>query len=183
MTTEGTFQFRNKSLLSCNLPPEMENNLLLKYKDKKIETPFIGPVHSRYGKWYFKVENIKKGGVKIPFELVKSKILNDIQVQHFPIDSILKTENGQKLFDRKVFSSSLYDDIYSKVESTSDEEIKKSIMNRSVEISYKQGDTIKEGMLFEARMRLVESKANALLEKTNDWIRSLSINKELLNSK
>jgi hypothetical protein len=177
-----TSAFKGKEIISCKLPQEIEAKLLLNYKEKNSKILFAGPDSSRFGNWYFKVENVKKGGIKLPFDSVKQKILDELQVQEFPFDSILKTKEGKKLIENEVLSSTIYDFIKTEIDSMPENELAKYIKNQSVDVSYNKGDTISKGQFFLARFKLQSGKYSDLQIKANEWVNSLIINKEILFS-
>jgi hypothetical protein len=181
-TANDTISFSSLNIMSYNLPPDVESELLNAYKGEKKKSSLFGPIYGIFGTWYFKVENAKIGGVKLPFDSVKSSIINEMQVQGFPMDSMLKTENGEKVVNQEIITAAFYAGIPAEVDSIPDEEIEKCIINKTVNVPYKKGGKIDAKLRRYARQKIMDKKIDTFQQKSLEWIQSLTIDNELLYS-
>lgn len=174
---KDTTFFNSISTNSYNLPPEVESYLLAGFKNNKNDN-FIGPFQSRFGTWYFQIKNYRNGGIILPFDSVKSQVYDDLLINDLPFDSIMKTKTGQNLINREMYTKALFEHFTEEIDSIPTNEIKKFIRKNSDET--KKNNRIWERTIHNARQTLRSEKVEQSLQNSLEWIKSLSINKDLL---
>ena len=182
LSVVDTPEVASMEILSITLPPEVEIDLMNAYKKRKKNELFLGPITSKYGNWYFKVKLFKKGGEKLPFDTVKAQIFSDMQIQRFPIDSILKTKTGKNLIEKEVRTEVFYASIPMKADSIPEKEVEMQIKHGKIILLPKMDKKDHSEKIKYARQKIMDDLIGSVQKNANDWIKSLVIDEDVLFS-
>lgn len=181
-----TTTFRSEIVKSCDLPDDVSQELFKRNKLIKDRNQIIGPVISSLGTWYFKIQKTIPGGKKIPFEMVRDKIRKEeIEIQYMPYDSILKNNENAATMKTQIALAGAYNQYASdllekEVKEVPDKEILKLIENKTIRISHANGNQPDSIMLNIAREIIIDKKKEQEVNKLNNWINSVIVDRRIL---
>ncbi len=184
MISRDTTCFRPRVIGSESLPYIVADELLSRLVGKKDKQTLIGPLTSHFGTWYFSIQKVIAGRKKIPFASAREMIYNELEIQSFPFDSILKTEAGIRAKEQLVLAGAYRkyanNNLEKEIADIPDKDIQKLIENKMIKISYANKGTPDKRLLNIARQMISEKKIQQDQAKINEWIESLVIDRELL---
>lgn len=71
---------RGLKLTSEKLPPDLIDSLIKKYDESKRKNNLIGPIDSRYGDCYFKINEVKAGRNYIQYTQIKNRLMDSLMI-------------------------------------------------------------------------------------------------------
>jgi len=175
-----TLLFRSINMSALSLPKEVRVVLEKHYSNVKKKLDFIGPIWGRYGKWYFKIKEVKPGGLPIPFDMVKQEIIDTLVKPYLNTSDEFTNEeiNITRLEERltKAYITNTLDEI----EKISKEDIQLLIENGEIDTSTFVPELKDNDKLEQAREILNMQKHKNLEKMTREWIASLKIDEDIL---
>ncbi len=175
-----TSSFNSKIIASYNLPSQVAVELSRIFREMKGKKGVIGPISGPLGTWYFLVEKVISGNGKLPFESVRETILRDLEIRHFPLDSIGEDEVGASLLKQESYVAAYRASLWRETENLSDAKVLDLIDNKTIKLKYDNGRKIDRRLLDTARRRILDKKIEQDQKKTNEWIKTLAIDRALL---
>lgn len=177
---KDTTMFLSQHIWSTDLPSAVGDSLRFRLKSYRDSVHFIGPIDSRFGKWYFSVLKIIPGGKKIPFARVKCDICKSFEIQCLPFDSIRETEMGKHLISMEALAGAYRHKVNDELKDIPDEEVKKQMEIGLVKAAASNKSLSDDDQIEDAR-NLIKEKRNKD-DSTNmmNWIESLIIDRAVL---
>ncbi len=131
---KDTLTYAPLELSSISLPTNISRRLML-FKKEDSTRSFFGPLKGRYGQWYLKIKNYKKGGVPIPFARVKDDIRQKIVTPKIELDTFITAEQKDELLLSIGLGSSYVAKKLHKLKSMTHKDVKRLIESGELDVS------------------------------------------------
>jgi len=187
LISRDTAQISSILISSDRLPPVISAELQKRFKIADNKKELIGPFFSTIGTWYFSVRKCIPGARKIPFDSVCQSICrNELRIKRLPFDSIQNTETAIRICNQitlaDAYRSFNKKALEEQVKNIPDKDIEKLIADKSLRISYENGQSTDKQLLNIARDMILDKKHEQENAQLNSWLATLIIDSKLLSS-
>ncbi len=165
-------------LSSIQLPFEVQDELKIDYNKKRNKKGLLGPMHTRYGTFYFQVHNSKPGGKQYSFDQVYEYILAEIKTNE-KRENFVHAKDQKVILDRMFLGKMYFIDDISKVQRIDDAKIRDLIENGKIDVSAVKDKSSEKDCLLYGKAQYERMKIEKYEENINNWVKNIKIEKTL----